>query len=444
MSALINTAFALVTVLLIMLAFHRPVMERRTVVVGDWAQCVKADGGRGLCMTDDVNTRTSIANVVDSMQLDLNAAEAALRDANRALTSGSAAAAPTPSSTSFSVAAAVAPTPSSVGPLATAASKQCHPECTRRGTCNLELGRCDCPPFYTGADCSEPLFPACVKQWGLAMPVAPCGIHTQPAFPSSCECVWECHELGLDARQECLVEPKPGQTMAQAAADVKSRMGWMPIVANETWLRRTRADADASASDDRCSGHGILSVQLPYEFYPKEADCQPGGRQYNLEECLNQRVPKCRCFPGWSGAKCDLRMDEHAHLHKCLNDCSGQGTCVSNFCKCKPGIYGADCSLGGATPLRPTAPSTGLRPRVYVYDVPPRFTSWMGTFRRGDWTRDHWYGVDVMLHQQLLRSPYRTLDPEQADFFFIPLHLSLGFYSHRYDARRRLSRCLSR
>jgi hypothetical protein len=26
----------------------------------------------------------------------------------------------------------------------------------------------------------------------------------------------------------------------------------------------------------------------------------------------------------------------------------------------------------------------------------------MGTFRRGDWTRDHWYGVDVMLHQQLL------------------------------------------
>ena len=82
--------------------------------------------------------------------------------------------------------------------------------------------------------------------------------------------------------------------------------------------------------------------------------------------------------------------------------------------------------------LRPTAPESGLRPRIYVYDVPPRFTAWLGAFRRGDWTRDHWYGVDVMLHQQLLRSPYRTLDPEQADFFFIPLHLSLGFYSHRY------------
>ena len=40
--------------------------------------------------------------------------------------------------------------------------------------------------------------------------------------------------------------------------------------------------------------------------------------------------------------------------------------------------------------------------------------------------------MDVLLHEELLRSPYRTHDPEQADFFFIPLYLSLGFYSHRY------------
>ncbi|KAL3905618.1 MAG: hypothetical protein SGPRY_010853, partial [Prymnesium sp.] len=72
------------------------------------------------------------------------------------------------------------------------------------------------------------------------------------------------------------------------------------------------------------------------------------------------------------------------------------------------------------------------RPRVYVYDMPPRFTSWLSAFRKGDWTHDHWYGVDVMMHTQLLRSPHRTLQPEEADLFFIPLHLSLGYYSHRY------------
>jgi len=64
--------------------------------------------------------------------------------------------------------------------------------------------------------------------------------------------------------------------------------------------------------------------------------------------------------------------------------------------------------------------------------MPPRFTSWLAAFRKGDWSRDHWYGVDVILHKMLLRSRHRTLDPAQADFFFIPLHLSLGYYSHRY------------
>ena len=221
--------------------------------------------------------------------------------------------------------------------------------------------------------------------------------------------------------------------MAQAHADIKSRMPWMPVVANETWLARTKADAALTRTERKCSGRGVLSVQLPFEFYPKPADCTPTDRRYNLEECANQRVPRCRCFPGFAGTNCEQTMSSQPNLHKCFNDCSGRGTCVHNWCHCKPGSWGVDCSLGGETPLpRPTVEASGLRPRIYVYDVPPRFTSWLGAFRRGDWTRDHWYGVDVMLHQQLLRSPYRTLDPEAADFFFIPLHLSLGYYSHRY------------
>ena len=59
--------------------------------------------------------------------------------------------------------------------------------------------------------------------------------------------------------------------------------------------------------------------------------------------------------------------------------------------------------------------------KVFVYDLPPRFTSWLGAMRRGDWTRDHWYGVDVIMHKQLLHSPYRTHAPETADFFFVPV-----------------------
>ena len=318
------------------------------------------------------------------------------------------------------------PPPPAASPpeIAVAPSKGCHADCTTHGTCNADVGRCDCAPFMGGPDCMTPLFPSCVKQWGLAPPVAVCGIHTQPAFPSSCDCVWECHQLALDARQECVVEPSNGQSMEAAQRLTKQRMGWMPTIANATWLARTKADAARTIEQGLCSGHGIHSVQLPYEFYPPDGEIKDGIKL--------RHTPLCRCFPGYTGPNCEVRMDSAGHLHKCMNDCSRRGTCVHNWCHCKPGYWGVDCSLNASSAAAAKAAPGTLRPRIYVYDMPPRFTSWLGAMRRGDWTRDHWYGVDVILHQQLLRSPYRTTDPEQADFFFIPLHLSLGYYSHRY------------
>ena len=313
------------------------------------------------------------------------------------------------------------------------ARKACHPGCAKHGTCNEDVGRCDCPPFYGGEDCTTPLFPSCVKQFGFEPPVAACGIHTQPAVPVTCDCVWECHQLAMDARQECVVEPAAGQSMEAALKQTKQQMGWMPVIANTTWLERTRADAQRTLDQKLCSGNGIQSVQLPYEFYPPDGEVHDGPK-YGLPPgpVRLRHTPLCRCFPGFTGPNCEVVMSAVFHLHKCLNDCNGRGTCVHNFCKCTPGYWGADCSLGGSMPAAQPAVPASLRPRIYVYDLPPRFTSWIGAFRRGDWTRDHWYGVDVILHQQLLRSPYRTTDPEQADFFFIPLHLSLGYYSHRY------------
>ena len=120
-------------------------------------------------------------------------------------------------------------------------------------------------------------------------------------------------------------------------------------------------------------------------------------------------------------------MDETPSLHKCVNDCSGTGACVHNVCKCHSGTWGIDCSLPSAA----SRPCT-RRPCVYVYEMPPRFTAWLAAFRKGNWMKDHWYGVDVILHAQLLRSAHRTTDADAADYFFVPLYLSLGFYSHRY------------
>ena len=131
--------------------------------------------------------------------------------------------------------------------------------------------------------------------------MAVCGIHTQPAFPSSCDCVWECHQLALDARQECVVEPSNGQSMEAAQRLTKQRMGWMPTIANATWLARTKADAARTIEQGLCSGHGIHSVQLPYEFYPPDGEIKDGIKL--------RHTPLCRCFPG--SAECKIHLAEH-------------------------------------------------------------------------------------------------------------------------------------
>ena len=37
-----------------------------------------------------------------------------------------------------------------------------------------------------------------------------------------------------------------------------------------------------------------------------------------------------------------------------------------------------------------------------------------------DWA----YGTESLFHEQLLQSPHRTLDPEEADFFYVPVYTS--------------------
>jgi len=234
--------------------------------------------------------------------------------------------------------AAVPPAFASVSAAPPLGGRPCPGGCPH-GTCNLDLGRCDCAPFYEGPDCATPLFPSCADQYGLKPTVAACGIHAQPSFPTTCECMAECYDQGLDARQECLVEPRPGETMHKAEARFKAKMPFMPMVANETVLAMTRVQARQAREKGLCSGNGIFAAQLPYPFYPKPSECVPEDRRYNLDECVRQRTPLCRCFPGYTGPECEVVMDTQHHLHKCFNDCSGKGSCVGNWCKCQPGEH---------------------------------------------------------------------------------------------------------
>eukprot|EP00884_Botryococcus_braunii_P005998 jgi/Botrbrau1/1539/Bobra.0107s0027.1 len=175
--------------------------------------------------------------------------------------------------------------------------------------------------------------------------------------------------------------------------------------------------------------------------------------------CEAEKNPKqhCHCSKdGWAGALCDIRVEAF-----CLNQCSGHGDCLTGFCRCHKGYYGHDCArriqgfpeLPGLEKERPwlnvtilpsaaaADPPTGekvLRPLIYVYDLPPDYNVRLLQYRNTPERCVHRlfnernnsvpstnaYTLETGLHEMLLQSVHRTLDPEEADFFYVPVYTS--------------------
>ncbi|KAK2971387.1 hypothetical protein RJ640_015254 [Escallonia rubra] len=62
--------------------------------------------------------------------------------------------------------------------------------------------------------------------------------------------------------------------------------------------------------------------------------------------------------------------------------------------------------------------------KVYVYELPSRYNSdWLANER----CSSHLFASEVAIHKAMLNSDVRTLDPWQADFFFVPVYVSCNF-----------------
>ncbi|ONK71814.1 uncharacterized protein A4U43_C04F12670 [Asparagus officinalis] len=67
-------------------------------------------------------------------------------------------------------------------------------------------------------------------------------------------------------------------------------------------------------------------------------------------------------------------------------------------------------------------PKTPLK--IYVYNLPPRYNGdWLDNPRCGS----HLFAAEVAIHEALLTSKFRTLNPDEADFFFVPVYVSCNF-----------------
>lgn len=192
---------------------------------------------------------------------------------------------------------------------------------------------------------------------------------------------------------------------------------------NDGWQRdRTLVDRPIKPlrAPSACDNHGCWSRGM---CVSATAD---GGNLY------------CDCFPGFQGDDCSI------HAPRCINDCSGYGSCMAGTCNCTTGAYGADCSLPMFQTL-PEDPKVAQQAfdemqaklagegalNVYVYDLPPHLST--EVFSQLDyglsWSDDTSYAMEVRLWETLLRDVNTRVThitpgaafPLEADFFFVPM-----------------------
>ncbi|CAM8969990.1 hypothetical protein QQ045_005687 [Rhodiola kirilowii] len=302
----------------------------------------------------------------------------------------------------------------------------CPSNCSGQGVCNYELGQCRCFHGYAGEACALKL-------------KLNCNYPASPELPYGRWVVSICSAYCDTTRAMCFC----GEGTKYPKRPVAESCGFKIILPSEPGAPKltnwTEADLDNIFSTNQ-SKQGWCNVD-PAEAYASQAKFK--------EEC------DCK-YDGLWGLFCEIPVQS-----VCLNQCSGQGFCRGGFCQCDNGWYGSDCStpsisssvlkwplwLRPAHVTMPTATQVSgsvldfnavvkrRRPLIYVYDLPPEFNSLLLEGRHYKlecvnriyddrnatiWT-DLLYGAQIAIYESLLASPHRTLNGEEADYFFVPV-----------------------
>ncbi|RMZ55166.1 hypothetical protein APUTEX25_005444 [Auxenochlorella protothecoides] len=324
----------------------------------------------------------------------------------------------------------------------------CLRDCNHAGKCVAFKGFCQCPAGWTGEGCLTRERRPCThetRQWGFTR-LDPKVNLTEFRVEEGTEY----HPIAGGRSSLCAGTCDDDISLCYCPSDTK--YGRIPpgehSLPGAPPIRKGRPMGQWCQPKQDKEGFPIRWGTVDYDFLfnDKTGWCNaehPAGR--------------CDCYQdGISGATC-----ETIYEHTCVNQCNGHGECYIGYCQCHKGWFGHDCAyrMEGVedspgleverpwiadmvyTPAthEPAANATRLRPLIWVYEMPEEYASRMLQYRvdggfcnhrqftGGNVTdfKDHnYYQLEMGLHEMLLQSPHRTLDPEEADFFYVPVYTS--------------------
>ncbi|XP_020580195.1 uncharacterized protein LOC110024520 [Phalaenopsis equestris] len=304
--------------------------------------------------------------------------------------------------------------------------RSCKNDCSGRGVCNRETGQCRCFHGYSGEGCSENLQFDCNLPSSPGSPYGPWLVSSCPAYCDRTRAMCFCGEG----------TKYPYRPVAEACGFKIN----MPTEPGGPKIADWSKDDLENVYTTNGSRHGWCNVD-PAEAYSNKVKFK--------EEC------DCKYDGRW-GRFCEIPTE-----CSCINQCSGHGYCRGGACQCGGGWYGTDCSIPSVSSpikewplwLRPSTVEVpdkatldndfaGIkaivrkkRPLIYLYDLPPDFNSHLLEGRhfrfecvnrlyteknRTLWT-SQLYGAQMALYESILASSHRTLNGEEADYFFVPV-----------------------
>ncbi|KAL4419203.1 hypothetical protein ABPG77_000597 [Micractinium sp. CCAP 211/92] len=305
--------------------------------------------------------------------------------------------------------------------------------CNFVGVCDGTRGWCRCPAGWTGDDCSTRMR-------------RPCSQHHRSNGFEPFDKPFDMQQGGTTMACADLCDEDVGMCYCNSTfphgrvpADPQLPPGTPP-----QRVGRPIAHFCRRGKDDAGNKIEFGSVE-PELLYGEKGWCQADQPQWT-----------CPCLiDGLGGPYCETPTEAF-----CPNQCNGHGECHSGWCKCHDGWFGHDCAYrtnttewtpgmeDGERPWLkphvrtpaskdPEPGATRKRPLIYIYELPPMYNSNMlqyrvakddcvyRTFTDSNETvlHDSWlYDIETGLHEMLLQSEHRTLDPEEADYFYLPVY----------------------